>query len=376
MPLAQPTPKWSHATGGRHHPSCEHRKPATRDTLTLTAAAANPATPPPETSRGRAEVPDRRTGDPLVGIDLNLLAPFATRHHGLVTRQVARSVGISDDAWYRATRAGVLPLRHPGVAARPGHPSPRHRAVLAAVLALTHVTSPPDIVVASHRSAAFLLGLERPTSDPIDITVSSSHIRSLDGVVIHRPTDRGDLSPTYRKGIMCTNELRTLVDLGAVDPTAVATALDVFSVNRKITPAMVTELLLRHGRPGRDGVGALRAALEAWPLGDQIPDSELELAMARLLRGADLPPARFHAHVAGHEVDFLIEGTGVVVECDGWTYHVGDRRQWERDLDRDAAMHAAGFVVLRRSRRQVLFEPRETADLIRSLIDRPATASA
>lgn len=303
-------------------------------------------------------------------VELQVLEPFARRNHGLVTRRVATSAGISRSAWYRALGGGVLEPLHAGVARVVGHAPTREQRILAAVLALSHVPEPPSIVVASHRSAAALLGLDRPPSDPIDVIVSAGHRRQLEGVVIHRPVNLEDLRPTWRDGVPCTNELRTLVDLGAVDPAAVAGAFDRFTVSRRLTPAVVSELLLRHGVSGRAGVAALRAAVMASPLGERIPDSELEIAMANLLRSSGLPPARFHASVAGFEVDFLIEGTRVVIECDGWTTHVANRDQWEFDLDRDARLHIAGYTVLRRSRRQVVFEPERTASLIARLVDR------
>src|SRR5690606_13479379 len=116
-----------------------------------------------------------------------------------------------------------------------------------------------------HRSAALLLGLDRPRGDPVDVTTTSHHARRLSGVVVHRPAVLADLAPTTRSGIPCTNELRTLVDLGAVDPDAVPAALDRFVVTRRLTPPALEALIERHARPGRTGVGALRRAVAAWP---------------------------------------------------------------------------------------------------------------
>ena len=303
-------------------------------------------------------------------MELVIIESFAQRHHGLVTFDAARRQGASKSSWYRALDRGVLEPVHPLVARVVGSARSREQRILAAVLALRQGRVPPGLVVASHRSAAYLLGLERPDDDPVDVIVTSGHARSLDGVVVHRPIVRADLRPTTRQGVPCTNELRTLVDLGAVDARAVPAALDRFVGTRRITPRTMAALLERHRRRGHSGVAALRRALGAWPLADAIPDSELELAMARLLRSHGLPPARFHARIEGFEVDFHIVGSPVIVECDGWTYHVADRRAWERDLDRDAALHAAGFVVLRRSRGQVLYEPVATAERVRALLTR------
>lgn len=303
-------------------------------------------------------------------MDLSAIGQFARHHHGLVTLEAAGRFGASRSAWYRAIDRGLLEPIHPRVARLVGHASTREQQILAAILSVQQASVPPDLVVASHRSAAHLLGLDRPVDDPVDLLVSSGSARSLAGVVVHRPTVRADLVPTTRQGIRCTNELRTLVDLGAVDPGAVAAALDRFATTRRISPLAVAALIERHRRQGRTGIAVLRQAFAEWPLVDDVPDSELELAMARLLRSQRLPPAQFHARVLGYEVDFLIEGSPVIIECDGWTFHVADRRTWERDLDRDARLAAGGYVVLRRSRGQIVYAPDTTAERIRALLER------
>ena len=303
-------------------------------------------------------------------MELRRLGLIAVRQHGLITFEQAAATGMSRSAWYRAIDRADLAALHPRVARLAGQPVSREQRILAAVLAVRQGGVPRGRVLASHRSAAHLLGLSRPANDPVDlIVVGTGHARGLAGVVLHRPTVLADLAPTTRRSITCTNELRVLVDLGAVDPAAVPGALDRFAVTRRLTPQVVQALLERHARPGRNGVTALRRALAAWPIDDDVPDSELELAMARLLRKYGLPPATFHARVAGYEVDFAIDGSPVVVECDGWTFHGADRDQWEFDRDRDAALHAAGRVVLRRSRRQIVHEPAATAAHVRALLE-------
>lgn len=97
-----------------------------------------------------------------------------------------------------------------------------------------------------------------------EVTVMGRRGRALDGVEIHRTVCAEDLTPTRRHRVPCTNELRTLVDLGAVDPDAVPATLDHFAVIRRLTPVIVGALLERHGRSGRDGVSALRRALAEW----------------------------------------------------------------------------------------------------------------
>jgi very-short-patch-repair endonuclease len=59
--------------------------------------------------------------------------------------------------------------------------------------------------------------------------------------------------------------------------------------------------------------------------------------------------------VLGHEADFHWPEQRLVVETDGWRVH-GRRRAFEDDRARDAELHAAGWVVLRFTWRQVMRE--------------------
>ena len=135
----------------------------------------------------------------------------------------------------------------------------------------------------------------------------------------------------------------------------------------------MADAIARHGRRGRHGIGALRAAYDAWAIGEKPPDSELELVMAQLLHERGLPPAVFHPIVLGFELDFAYLDQQVALECDGWESHGLDREQFERDLERDAALTAAGWVVLRFSWLRITRRPAWVADTIRrTLLTRSA----
>ena len=295
-------------------------------------------------------------------VDRAGLDAWCTRHHGLITRRVAIEHGCSSTWWYRAVERAEIELLHPGVARMRGTPRTPLQRIAAAVLA------GGSTAVASHRSAARLWGIERPETDPVDIIVDRCVTRlRLDGVVIHRPTDRIDMSGTPRQRIPTTNLLRTLVDLGAVTGSvddAVAAAITAGTVS----PATLEYLLGRHARRGRTGTTALRRALEAWPLDGKPADSELEIRMAELLARHGLPPATFHVVIAGHEVDFLVDGSNVVLECDGWDWHGRTREQFERDRRRDLDLGARGFVVFRFTWRQITHHATRTAAQIRDLL--------
>ncbi len=274
--------------------------------------------------------------------------------------------GLSESAWGRAIRAGTLVPVHPKVARLVGTPDTPEQRIVAAVLAAG------SGALASHRSATHLWGVARPQSR------SGRHHRPgppsrcavFDGVVIHRPRDHAHLSPPQRRsGIACTNILRTLCDLGAVDETGVVDAVGHALAARFVSLSALEAALIVHARPGRHGVRALRDAIGAWSIDGRPIDSLLERAMRRLVRHFGLPPVEFHPVIEGWEVDFRVVGTPVLIECDGWTAHGLDRDQFERDRRRDIELSAAGWIVLRCSYRAITSDAARTAARIRAAIE-------
>ena len=119
---------------------------------------------------------------------------------------------------------------------------------------------------------------------------------------------------------------------------------------------------------------ALRDAVADWSIDDKPADSILELLMQRLVDRFRLPPVEFHPMIEGHEIDFRVIDTPVLLECDGWQFHCLDRDTFERDRERDADLVAAGWLVLRFTYRSITTRPKATADRIRAAVDRWAPA--
>jgi very-short-patch-repair endonuclease len=168
--------------------------------------------------------------------------------------------------------------------------------------------------------------------------------------------------------VAVTDPLRTLVDLGAVDEDGVDAALVRFVVDGYVTPRTVRAALVRHSRRGRDGVVALRSALDRWSLDDKPADSDLEAVMGEILLTYGLPRAEFHALIGGYQVDFWIIGSAVIIECDGWTAHGADHDQFEFDRVRDADLLTKGIITLRVTWRQLVRTPRAVAGRIRATL--------
>jgi very-short-patch-repair endonuclease len=283
-------------------------------------------------------------------MDLRSLESFALRHHGLVTRVEAARVGIGKRAWFRAIDSGLLAPAAPNVARMVGAPGSVEARILAPILSLGRG------VMASHRSAAFLWGAEVVGHDPVDLLASSRGRRlTLDGVVLHRPTDQRRLRPVRPRGVPATDPLRTLIDLGAVAPAATPVLLEHLIITGSVTRRSLERTLRAHARPGRAGVSVLRAAIEAWPFDDERPDSTLEREVKDLCRRHGLPEPAFHAVILGYEVDFAWLPERVILESDGWADHGRDRKGFARDRERDPILIEAGWVILRFTWEQIMF---------------------
>jgi very-short-patch-repair endonuclease len=297
-------------------------------------------------------------------VELAALSRLAGRQHGVVTHAQAEALGCSDKQWRGLLGRGVLVPEGRGVAALAGAPSTSLRTIVAAVLG-----AGPS-ALASHTTGAHVWGAPVDGANPVHLLVGLTRSVRRSGVVLHRTTDALDLRPVLWHGIRVTNPLRVLCDVGAVDPEAVTPTLQHFFITGRVLPDAARNALERHSRKGRNGLGALRAALDDYPLGNKPPDSVLEATFGRLARDHRLPAMTFHARVEGWEVDFLVDDTPVVVETDGWSTHGLDREQFERDRRKDADLRAAGYIVCRYTWTQVTRQPRWVADTLWEVIRR------
>lgn len=293
---------------------------------------------------------------------------YARRHHGTITLEAS---GLTRSAWYRALRAGTIEQIHPYVARLHGTPDTPEQRIAAALAAVG------ERAVASHRSAAHLYGVPRPDTDPVDVIVLGRRRSvALEGVIIHEPTDRRRLTPQRHRDLRCTNILRTLVDLGAVDAGAVHDAVGHTLATGLVSLAAIQTTVVEHSRQGRSGVVALREAVADWTIDGKPADSVLEIVMSRLIRRYGLPPITFHPVIERYELDFIVTGTPVLLECDGWASHGLIKTQFERDRARDAELTGKGWIIVHFTYRQITMEPKATADRFRAAIDRWSSIGA
>ncbi len=119
-------------------------------------------------------------------------------------------------------------------------------------------------------------------------------------------------------------------------------------------------------RQGRHGTGVMGRILDERALGAEIPDGLLEPRMARLLRDAGLPPARFQFVVRAPdgrflaEVDFAYPEVLLAIEVDGYETH-GTPRAMTKDFVRQNGLVPFRWHVLRFTWHQVVRQPRAVA---------------
>ncbi len=293
------------------------------------------------------------------------LQRLAAAQHALVTRRQLRAASWAGSQIDRAVRSGRLIAVHAGVYRIVGAPVTSLQTLLAGSLAAA--------APASHRAATSIWGADLGPTTPREMLVGDGRHPRPPGVIVHRTSTLDPRDVVRRHGIPVTNPLRTLVDLGAVaTPEQVELALDSFTSRKLITVAGARAYREKLAGQGHRGVGVLDRVLTGRALGDQSPDSVLEPTMARLCPrfGLPMPPFQVWVLVDGmwRRLDFAYLDELVNVEVDGYEHHGGDDVRWEDDLDRNAALTAAGWRVLRTSKTTLTRRPAKLAGHVRDTL--------
>jgi hypothetical protein len=186
------------------------------------------------------------------------------------------------------------------------------------------------------------------------------------GIRLHRTHSLDAQDTTSHQGIPITTVHRTLLDLAAQAPAHhLERALAQAEKLQLYDHRAITDVIARAN--GHRGTKRLTKAIAADP---QWTRSELERRMRRLARKHGLPqPISNHVLDApdhpGLEVDFYFPTHRLVVETDGWDTH-RTRQAFESDRAKDAALTAAGYIVMRFTWRQIRDDPDTVADRLRA----------
>jgi hypothetical protein len=287
-------------------------------------------------------------------IDAEALDALVTEQHGVVSRQQLRDLGLSNTMIARWLETGRLHRLHRQVFAV-GHTAIPIEGQLWAALLYAGKES-----VLSHTTAAWVWSLIDAEPTRIHLTVPGRR-SSLPGVRVHhsRRIDRAEC-----RGLPVTSVARTLVDIAGMLPLRrVRSALAETEYHKLFRPA---EIVAEAGS-GRRGSRALRRALRM-----HLPElarslSLLEERFLELCESAGLPMPAVNRRAGLMRVDAIWREAGVAAELDGGDAHAG-LGQMKRDRDRELALRAKGFQVVRYTWEQLNRRPGEVAeDLLRLL---------
>lgn len=268
-----------------------------------------------------------------------VLARSLAAHGGLLTRDEAHALGVSNDGLRRQVSKGTLVPLHPDVFAAPASAAHPLVVVRAAVLAAG------EGAMASHRSAAWLWGwVERPW--PVEVTITHRGGARLAGVTVHR--SRLCPAAARRRGVACTDAITTLIDCAATgSERSTDGMLDrALAAGHVALPRLWPAVAAARGR-GRRGPPRLARCLRRRGLVAGPKPSVLESRMARLLAASDLPAPKAECRWGPdgeYRLDFAFPGR-VAVEVDGYAWH-SSPEQMRRDRQRRNALARAGWTVL------------------------------
>ena len=294
------------------------------------------------------------------------IGQVAATQLGLITLAQAMALGLDPRAARRRVASGAWKRVQPTVYVLRGSPASADRTLLAATLSLG------SLAAVSHRAAAERWGPRRPEPAPLDVSVARERGVHLEGVIVHRSRD---LHPDHiiRPGpLPITTPVRTLVDLGQVEPWFVVRDLLEHLVAKRVTTIGAAHAaLLLHSKRGRSGCGGLRRVLEQRALLDRPTESTLEAAFAELcqLFGLPIPHYQHPVTVGGTDrrIDFAYPELMLALEVDGFEFHA-TAEGFAADRVRGNDLALAGWTVLHFTWHQVVHRPGHVASILRQAL--------
>jgi hypothetical protein len=275
-------------------------------------------------------------------------------------RQLRGPLGYSEGAVDRAIRAGLLYRVHRGVYAvgRKGLNPQGH--CLAAVL-----TCGPNALL-SHRSAAWLWGLDRYGPAPLEVTAPSARRRQAIPVIrVHRSRVLTGADRALEQNIPVTSLARTLLDYAAtVSRERLDKGIERAEELRLLDLRAVDELLGR--TVGHPGHGRLRKALALYRP-PPFTRSGMERRFLDLVEEAGLPQPATGVKEHGHELDVYWPEQRLAVELDLYETH-GTRAAFERDRLRHEDLLLAEIRMDRVTGPRLATEPQRVIERVARLL--------
>ncbi len=253
------------------------------------------------------------------------ITALVLKQHGAFTKRQALDLGFTEDAIRHRRKTGRWTKPVPGILVLAGTPSTLEQRAMIATLAYSGV--------ASHRTAASLLGLAPATDGQVHITLAyGKHRRGRPGIVVHQANlGRGDIRRVAN--IPVTSPNRTLVDIAGEA-----------SLDEALRLRLTTVPALRRYMESHRSSAELRRLLDDRE--DGATQSALERLFLRKLRAAKLPEPRRQFAMGRYRIDFAWPIRKIAVELDGIGSHFS-AAHFRSDLRRQNELVLAGWVILR-----------------------------
>jgi very-short-patch-repair endonuclease len=188
--------------------------------------------------------------------------------------------------------------------------------------------------------------------------------RGRPGLTVHESSVNREERAT-RSGIPVTSVARTLFDLAEVlGPSPLERSFEEADRLKLLELRAVEAVCERN--PGRRAIAPIRRLVSVGRA-PTVTRSSLEDDFVDFCREQELPAPVFNATVLGFEVDALWPDRRLVVELDGFRFH-HHRGAFERDRERDAALQAAGYRVIRLTHRRLGADRPRAARQLRALL--------
>lgn len=290
------------------------------------------------------------------------VARLAEEQYGVVSGGQLVELGYSRQKIGREVMTGRLHQLHWDVFAV-GHAAvSRHGQCLAVVLSFG------DGALLSHRSAAWLWGLTKKFTLPVEVTAPAPR-RTREAIQVHSAVAITAEDRASHEGIPLTAVPRTFLDFAAVDPWFLDKALDNAHRLGLLDLIAMDELISRSD--GFRGVARLRTALEIHRP-RAFTRSGLERRFLELVQRARLPQPSMNLFIEGYELDAYWPAERFAVELDTYDYH-GTPTAFEIDRIRQEDLKLAGIEMVRITGARLKREPATVMKRLRHhLIQRTA----
>ncbi|MEA3055934.1 MAG: hypothetical protein QOD30_1366 [Actinomycetota bacterium] len=285
------------------------------------------------------------------------LYALAEHQHAAFTTAQAAEIGIDSNGLARLRRDHVIDWLRPRV-----HAIYR---LLDEWTPMAGVQLAQPRAVAGHRAAGRLhrydaISIVDDIVVPRNVRMRGSNVRRVEDLVLPEVV--------VVDGIRCTDEVRTLCDLGAVESAAVVErAVESLLRRRPNALPLLVDRATALARKGKSGPTVLLTVLEQRPA---VPtESDLETVYWQVLRDHDVElPIRQHP-VGPYFLDLAYIDAKVFVEIDGWGSH-GSVDAFGRDRRRQNDIVLLDWVPLRFTHSDVHRFPRRTAMITATTVRR------